>query len=114
MLTQIFLQLTGRYTKDTELANNLWLEIFTMYSDSARHYHTVTHLEKLLKELTEVKKEIEDWDTILFALYYHDAVYKSTSITNEDNSAKLASRRLKEIGYPEEKIQRCSGKNAFH
>jgi predicted metal-dependent HD superfamily phosphohydrolase len=108
MLTQLFLQLTGRYTKDAALANNLWLEIFTMYSEPARHYHTVTHLEKLLKELNEVKTEIEDWDTMLFALYYHDAVYKSTSGTNEEDSAKLACKRLKEIGFPDEKIKRCS------
>jgi len=107
MLTQIFLQLTARYSKDSGLANNLWLEIFTMYSESKRHYHTVTHLENLLAELTEVRTKIEDWDTVLFALFYHDAIYKSTSSTNEEDSAKLAEKRLSEIGFPDEKIKIC-------
>jgi len=107
MLTQVFLQLVTRYTKDSNLANNLWLEIFTLYSDSKRHYHTTTHLENLLSELAEVKDHIQDWDTILFALYYHDAIYKSTSSTNEEESARLAQKRLKEIGYPDDRIQDC-------
>ena len=107
MLTDTFLKLVSRYNPDKELANNLWLEIFTLYSDPKRHYHTTIHLEKLLKELTEVKNEIADWDTILFAFYYHDAIYKATSGTNEEDSAKLAEKRLLEIGYPKEKIKVC-------
>jgi len=107
MLTDTFLQLVTKYSKDHELANNLWLEIFTKYSEPKRHYHTINHLENLFTELKEVKTEIQDWETILFAVFYHDIVYKASSSTNEEDSAKLAKTRLTEIGYPLDRITKC-------
>ncbi len=108
MLTDIFLHLVKQYSADHELANNMWLEIFTKYSDSKRHYHTIEHLEAMITELKEVKSKIEDWDTVLFAVFYHDIIYKASSSTNEEDSAKLAMQRLSEIKYPTEKIAKCS------
>lgn len=61
MLTDTFLQLVTKYSKDHELANNLWLEIFTKYSEPKRHYHTIDHLEEIVADLKEVKNKIADW-----------------------------------------------------
>ena len=108
MLTDTFLQLVNKYSKDKELATNLWLEIFTKYSDSKRQYHTIDHLEAIIVDLTEVKYKIEDWDTTLLAVFYHDIIYKASSSTNEGDSAKLAMQKLSEIGYPAEKIAKCA------
>lgn len=77
MLTDIFLQLVNKYSNNNELATNLWLEIFTKYSEPKRHYHTITHLEAFINDLKEVKDHIEDWDTTLFAVFYHDIIYKA-------------------------------------
>lgn len=107
MLTDTFLQLVTKYSKDHELANNLWLEIFTKYSEPKRHYHTITHLERLITDLKEVKAEIKDWETTLFAAFYHDVIYKASSSSNEEDSAKLAKQRLTEIDYPAERITKC-------
>jgi predicted metal-dependent HD superfamily phosphohydrolase len=107
MLTDTFLKLTSKYNPDKALANDLWLEIFTKYSDPKRHYHTITHLENMMADLTGIKDQVQDWETTLFALYYHDIVYKATSNTNEEDSAKLARQKLKQIGYPEDKITAC-------
>lgn len=108
MLTDLFLQLVNKYSNNNELATNLWLEIFTKYSEPKRHYHIVDHLEAIITDLKEVKDKIEDWDTMLFAVFYHDIVYKASSNTNEADSAKLAKVRLAEIGYPAEKISKCA------
>ena len=43
----------------------------------------------------------------MFAAFYHDSIYKATSSTNEEDSAKLAKKRLTEIGYPTDKIAKC-------
>ena len=107
MLTDTFLNLVTGFTNDHELANNLWLEIFTKYSEPKRHYHTITHLENLITELKEVKTNIQDWQTTLFAVFYHDVVYKASSSTNEEDSAKLAKQRLTEISYPTDRISKC-------
>lgn len=107
MLTDIFLQLIKKYSNDHELANNLWLEIFTKYSEPKRHYHTIDHLEDMVTNLKEVKGKIDDWDTTLFAVFYHDIIYRASSKTNEADSAKLAKKRLTEIGFNKDKIDKC-------
>ncbi|MEO5777334.1 MAG: hypothetical protein ABIQ27_10525 [Flavobacterium sp.] len=108
MLTDIFLQLVNKYSKDHELATNLWLEIFTKYSEPKKHYHTIDHLEAIISDLQEVKDKIVDWDTVLFAVFYHDIIYKASISTNEGDSAKLAMQRLAVIGYPAEKAAKCA------
>lgn len=108
MLTDTFLHLVKQHSNDHELANNLWLEIFTKYSDAKRHYHTIEHLEAMIADLKEVKTKIADWDTILFATFYHDIIYKASSSSNEEDSAKIAMQRLSDIKYPAEKIAKCA------
>ena len=108
MLTDTFLRLVNKYSNNNELATNLWLEIFTKYSESKRYYHTIGHLEAVINELNEVKDEIIDWDTVLFAVFYHDIIYKASSSTNEADSAKLAMQRLAEFRYTAEKIAKCA------
>ena len=78
MITDVFLKLVAGYSPDKALENDLWLEIFTKYSEPKRHYHTVTHLENMIAELSEVKSQINDWETALFAVFYHDIVYCTT------------------------------------
>lgn len=107
MLQQSFTRLAGLYTADSAIINRLWTEIETAYSHPKRHYHTLQHLENLLTQLQEVKPQISDWDTVLFALYYHDIVYKATRKDNEEKSAELARKRLEELQYPADKIARC-------
>lgn len=108
MLTDTFLQLVNKYSNNSELATNLWLEIFTKYSEPKRQYHTIAHLDAIINDLKEVRNNIEDWDTTLFAVFYHDIIYKASSNTNEADSAKLAMQKLSEIGYPSKKIAKCS------
>ena len=108
MLTDTFLQLVNKYFKNNELATNLWLEIFTKYSEPKRHYHIIDHLETIISDLQEVKDKITDWDTTLFAVFYHDIIYKASSSSNEEDSAKLAMQKLSEIKYPSEKIAKCA------
>lgn len=108
MLTDTFLQLVNKYSNNNELATNLWLEIFTRYSESKRHYHTIDHLEAIISELNEVKDKITDWDTLLLAVFYHDIIYKASSSTNEADSAKLAMQRLAEFRFPADKIAKCA------
>lgn len=108
MLTDTFLQLVNKYSNNNELATNLWLEIFTKYSEPKRQYHTIDHLEAMISDLKEVKPMILDWDTTLFAVFYHDIIYRASSSTNEGDSAKLAMQRLSEIGYPAEKVAKCA------
>lgn len=77
MLTDTFLQLVNKYSNNNELATNLWLETFTKYSEPKRQYHSIDHLEAMISDLKEVKPMILDWDTTLFAVFYHDIIYRA-------------------------------------
>ena len=105
MLKNIFLELVSRYTNTP--GDSLWKEIEVAYSGKKRYYHNLTHLENMYTGLLFCKEEIEDWDTVLFALFYHDIVYKATSKDNEEKSAELAVQRLIDIGFPKGKVELC-------
>lgn len=85
----------------------LWNEIQEQYSGKQRHYHNLRHLDNLLQELTAVQELIQDWETVMFALFYHDLVYKATAKDNEEKSAEIAQKRLESLHFPPDKTARC-------
>lgn len=106
-LKQTFTTLLHTYTTDTGLIDTLWNEIEKAYSASKRKYHTRSHLEHVLAQLTLVKDNIQDWNTLLFTLFYHDVVYKASRSDNEEQSAAVAEKRMKQLAVSDEKIQKC-------
>lgn len=107
LLKETFIALLQQYTTDTNLINTYWKEIENGYSNKDRHYHTLAHLENMLKELVEVKTEISNWNTVLFSLYYHDIIYNALKNTNEEQSAELAQKRLRAILIPTPIVENC-------
>jgi predicted metal-dependent HD superfamily phosphohydrolase len=107
VLKQTFLELLKSYQISEGLITQLWDEIEKSYSNKNRHYHTLHHLDNLLAQLKEVQPQIENWDTILFTLYYHDIIYNSLKSDNEEKSAALAEKRMKQISIPNEIIENC-------
>lgn len=107
MLKSTFTTLASGYCEDAALIASCWKEIEENYSHRKRHYHTLAHLENLYKILNEVRSDISDWNTLLFTLYYHDAVYNALNGDNEERSADLAMKRMQELNVPLEMIQKC-------
>ena len=119
MLKNTFIALLANYSSHRLMTGELWEEIEKRYSQNSRHYHTHSHLEDLLKQLLEVREKIEDWDTALFALYYHDIIYSPLKSDNEKQSAALAAQRMSQVDVPWQRIERCKGlvlatKNHLH
>jgi predicted metal-dependent HD superfamily phosphohydrolase len=107
VLKEIFIELLTKYTDNDRVRNELWTEIEKNYSSKKRHYHTLEHLDNLLSQLTDVKSEIQNWETILFTLFYHDIIYNSIKSDNEEKSAELAEKRMKQISVSKDKIELC-------
>lgn len=107
MLKQTFIALLTKYTNDQDLITELWAEIERNYSQQKRYYHTLKHLENLLEQLTEIKAELENWDLVLFSMFYHDVIYNSLKSDNEQKSAELAEKRMISIGISSELIEAC-------
>lgn len=106
MLKEIFTSLIDKYTSDSAIAQKLWDEIEKQYTSPKRFYHNLQHLENMYKQL-EACEQIDDWDTLMFSLFYHDIIYKATSKDNEEKSALAAIKALTAINYPKEKIKLC-------
>jgi predicted metal-dependent HD superfamily phosphohydrolase len=92
---------------DSHHAAKLWEELVNAYSKSSRHYHTLEHLDYLLSQISHVKHQIQDFDAVLFALYYHDVVYNVLNKDNEEKSAALATTRLDVLNVPKARIESC-------
>lgn len=107
MLKETFIALFKRYADDKGLMNELWLEIYKNYSSKNRHYHTLQHLDNLLAQLSEIEHQIQNWDTVLFSMYYHDIIYNSLKSNNEEKSTTLAEKRLKQISVSLGQIESC-------
>lgn len=107
MLKETFIALISKYSDNAGLPNKLWTEIEKNYSGRKRHYHTLRHLEDLWAQLINVKKDIQNWDATLFALYYHDIIYNSLRSNNEEKSAAFAESMMKEAAVPQDVIQLC-------
>lgn len=107
MIESTYIELIQEYEVNTNSATELWSEISTNYSKSSRYYHNLEHLEDLHSQLTNEKSKIENWQVILFTLFYHDIVYKSTKKDNEEKSAELALKRMTQIGVNKKHIKLC-------
>jgi len=64
------------------------------YSEKQRHYHTFDHINACLKHLEKVRDLAEKPDEIEMALWFHDAIYKPLSSSNELDSAVWAAKFL--------------------
>lgn len=106
-LKEIFSKLLINYTTNSSLINELWDEVEKNYSEKKRHYHTLKHLENLFTSLTEVKSEIQNWESILFTLFYHDIIYTALKSNNEENSALLAENRMQQLSVSSDITERC-------
>ncbi|MUU79439.1 hypothetical protein GN138_13365 [Winogradskyella sp. HL2-2] len=59
-------------------------------------------------QLETVKDEIKDLDSLKFAIWFHDIIYKSTNKDNEEQSANFAQQTLKSMNFDNFKIKKVT------
>ncbi|WP_116787476.1 HD domain-containing protein [Flavobacterium psychrotrophum] len=106
-LKENFLQLVTQYA-NAATAGNFWMEVEKHYTAKGRHYHTLVHLDNLYAQLLAFKHHIDNWDTIVFSIAYHDVIYSATARDNEEKSAELAVKRLEQINFSTVQIALCN------
>ena len=95
-----------KYSRDRVLIKMLWSKILKQYHSKTRHYHNIVHLTYIFSCLNDVKSKIEDWDSVVFAVFYHDFNYSIFKKDNEEKSAMSAGKELKALGFPADQIER--------
>jgi len=106
MIREAFISSLRTFT-DPDQCEQFWGEIERAYTAAGRHYHTLAHLNHLMTELSPYQNQFRHWDTIVFAIVYHDTIYSTRHFKNEVKSAKLAVNRLRYVGFPEPELERC-------
>ncbi|XOB90885.1 hypothetical protein ACMC9M_11080 [Pseudomonadota bacterium 24LQ007] len=76
------------------------------YSAKHRFYHTVDHIDAMLTHFDGVKEIAEKPEELELAIWFHDAVYKPLSKTNELDSANWAQAFLTAHSYGKADIER--------
>ncbi|WP_411897963.1 hypothetical protein [Elizabethkingia occulta] len=89
-LKDVFFNISTHYTTDIIFIDSLWKEIEKKYNSKNRYYHNLFHLENMIYELKNIEDFVNDFDTLLFSVFYHDIIYKSTAKDNEEKSAEIA------------------------
>lgn len=62
-------------------------EIISRYNESHRFYHTIEHINDVLKKLND--KDLLKHDELFLTAVFHDIIYDPKSNTNEEDSANL-------------------------
>jgi predicted metal-dependent HD superfamily phosphohydrolase len=104
ILKQIWSELTLKFTDDQQKVNEAWDEIRRCYGEPRRAYHTLEHIHALVELIEEYSPYIKDKPMLLFAAFYHDIVYVAGSSSNENDSAAIASARMKQLRVPDKMI----------
>jgi len=78
----------------------------TAYTEKHRFYHTTQHIKAMLNHFDAVIEFVEKPFEMELAIWFHDAIYKTFSKTNELDSAKWAQNFLMAQDYDEKGIER--------
>lgn len=69
-------------------------ELLSRYAETGRHYHDLTHLDEVLRNVDELARFARAPDVVRLAAWFHDAVYDPHLDDNEQQSALLAESML--------------------
>jgi predicted metal-dependent HD superfamily phosphohydrolase len=87
----------------------LLADLTAEYSQPHRRYHTLTHIEHCLGELSSIWDCPVHLEEVRWALIFHDAVYDPRRDDNEIRSADWACRIMEDLGRPEDERARVRG-----
>lgn len=99
-ISSFYRDVCSKYCPDQELIKSSWIELQSRYSEKHRFYHTLDHLRHLYTQFECCKAFLKSTDSVAFALFYHDIIYRPWSNKNEKLSAVFCEARLKLMEVP--------------
>ncbi|OXB03223.1 HD domain-containing protein [Flavobacterium pectinovorum] len=85
--------LTNIGFRESEIEQN-WLDLKKAYSNKSRYYHNLTHINDMVECFEIYADQLKFPNEVLFSIFYHDYVYKSSKKDNELKSAEYAVKIL--------------------
>lgn len=81
-------------------------KLIAAYSQKGRHYHTTEHISACLRHMDACKHELDSPREVEISLWFHDAIYRPFSGSNEKDSADWAASFMSECGASNDHIAR--------
>ncbi|WP_337966732.1 hypothetical protein [uncultured Flavobacterium sp.] len=103
-LKEKYAELLANIGFDEKAIEQNWLDLEKAYSSKSRHYHNLTHIKDMILCFETYSDRLKNPDEILFSIFYHDYVYKSSKKDNELKSAEFALSifsDIKPVGFAE-------------
>lgn len=88
-------------------ADNIWSTICCKYTETHRYYHTLVHIQDMLRKKNQIKSKIKDEETFVLAIFFHDIFYHPENTTNEEDSVRYLDV-FENIDYHKANIQKVS------
>lgn len=89
-----FFSLSERSGLTNSHKQELWTTLQTAHCQAHRHYHTLAHLQTMLRLTDQFVGQLGKPDLVRWCIWFHDAVYKPLRSDNEQRSAALAVTHL--------------------
>jgi predicted metal-dependent HD superfamily phosphohydrolase len=92
-----------RHLGTSAVATEWFDTVLGAYRAEGRHYHGVRHVAWVVRHVESIAADhpVDDLDGAVAAAFFHDAVYQPTRDDNEAESAAMAERAVREIGWTE-------------
>jgi predicted metal-dependent HD superfamily phosphohydrolase len=89
---------------------DIFLQLRAAYDESHRAYHTARHIGACLRLLDDatIATLATRLPEVEAAIWFHDAIYDTRAIDNEERSAELAEATLGDAGVPDEVVARIA------
>lgn len=75
---------------EARLSEKVFLDLVIAYSSAGRIYHTLDHIQQVLKTIEQMRSLTLNLPTIQLAAWFHDVIYDSIAKDNEEKSAEYA------------------------
>ncbi|KIC01346.1 hypothetical protein OA88_14685 [Flavobacterium sp. JRM] len=95
-LPEKFTELLSTIGFETNEIQKNWSDLEKTYSSKSRHYHNLSHIKDMIVSFETYRDKLRNPNEILFSIFYHDYVYKSSKKDNELKSAEYALSILPE------------------
>ncbi len=103
-LQQHWNQLCTRYEASPSDIKAAFILLAQKYAEPRRAYHNLSHIQALLQHAESFRHKLQNYDTVAFAIWFHDAIYNTRKGDNEEKSAELAAEILGKLSLPRELI----------
>ncbi|MBF4484483.1 MULTISPECIES: hypothetical protein [unclassified Flavobacterium] len=95
-LQQLYSELLSNIGFSANDIQKKWLDVEKAYSQKSRHYHNLNHIKDMIECYKTYFDRLKSPNEILFSIFYHDYIYKSSKKDNELKSAEYAFSILPE------------------